>query len=411
MGWQKIQILQLRLDDDYDQLWVHCPSGSLNLDDLELYKSCCNLNSTHTDQNIVDPPSRYVGDYIHAGENVISNITAGPVIITHNVDSVVYQAGNSIELFPGFSVEEGANFVGRIKYCNKAPLTVYIDSMAVENPTCSTKYSASACGGSGEYSFSWSNNIGDANKPERTELLSFENNQTITVTVTDLITHETDTRSIFRVKSPFYGDFSFSEYPGDLITPNGDNYNDYFMLVDSARLGENNFGYNAYGYKLILQDRWNASWNGLWYSGYVEDTINGFSFDELNPPYNYCSENVNHYKWEVRFYNCKGDQYWFGTFDEVGCGTFPNDETSTSFETNNEIEISPNPFLSILQIDNIAEPTVLKIETLNGQLVHTQKLRKGSNSIDLSFLVSGVYSVTIYNNSGQVLKRAKVVKL
>lgn len=410
-GYQHVVLHGINIANDYDQIWIRCPSGSLEIDNIKLFKSCCNLNSAHIDQNTINPPSRYVGDYIHAGENVISNITAGQVIITDNVDSVVYQAGNSIELFPGFSVEEGANFVARIKYCNKAPLTVYIDSMAVENPTCSTKYSASACGGSGEYSFSWSNNIGDANKPERTQLLSFENNQTITVTVTDLITNETDTRSIFRVKSPFYGDFSFSEYPGSIITPNGDNDNDYFMLVDSARLGKNNFGYNAYGYKLMLQDKWNASWNGLWYSGYVEDTINGFSFNELNPSYNYCSENVDNYTWHVRFYNCKGNQYWFGTFGESGCGTFPNDETSTNFETNNKIVISPNPFSSILQIDITGEPSLLRVETLNGRVVHTQKLMEESNSINLSFLVSGVYSISILDFGGQIVKREKVVKI
>ncbi|MCB0738978.1 MAG: hypothetical protein KDC92_15825, partial [Bacteroidetes bacterium] len=106
-------------DDNYLQLWIYASGQSSNIDDVVLNEACCSPNSTYIYQNTIDPPSRFEGDYIKAGENVISGPSTGPVVITGLNNKTIFQAGNYIELLPGFSTYEGVNFEARIGPCNQ----------------------------------------------------------------------------------------------------------------------------------------------------------------------------------------------------------------------------------------------------------------------------------------------------
>jgi hypothetical protein len=421
-SWSQIVLYDVDVTSGYNQLWIYSNGEGALLDDIYVWREeCCSPSSSRTFQNIVDPPNAYVGDKITAGFNVISGERKGDVVVLANSDSVVFRAGNKVELMPGFKTELGANFSAYIGSCKKSTrLVVELDSLIVgDNPTCSLKYKANVCYGSGEYSYSWSNANMDENDPSQTDYLSFEDNAMISVTVTDLNTNEGDIRTLFIPKRPFHGPLSYEIPRHYVYTP--DVHTDYrpdtFEVIDPNRLGDSTFGYNAYEVEF--------SYKAHGISGLIKDVssidkVDGFPFDYTKLKYyDWCNDNTGTYYFAVKFVNCHYTEKPFthGIYNSVlfndSClsGLYPNDETSTRFQTNNEVVISPNPFSSILQIDNIDEPAVLIIETLNGQVVHTQKLFEESNSINLSFLVSGVYSISILDESGQVVKREKVVKI
>lgn len=104
-----------------------------------------------------------------------------------------------------------------------------------------------------------------------------------------------------------------------------------------------------------------------------------------------------------------------GTHGYIGTGAdvtlFTNDfwEYYTTTEIpemtdNNEIIIFPNPANDILNID-LDEKATLEIINVQGQIVDTKSLTEKVNDIDLSNLVSGVYTLRIKTESGIAMRK------
>lgn len=106
------------------------------------------------------------------------------------------------------------------------------------------------------------------------------------------------------------------------------------------------------------------------------------------------------YCFKVRAYKFNGN-YVYSDFTEIECvqkGTVGINEMASK----NGVSIYPNPANVVLNIDisttlNAGENTNITIVNLLGETVATQTLHTGSNSIDVSDLVSGVYFLQTEN--------------
>lgn len=65
-----------------------------------------------------------------------------------------------------------------------------------------------------------------------------------------------------------------------------------------------------------------------------------------------------------------------------------------------EFSIYPNPTKNSLNIESEESETTMKIYNLGGQAVYTRYLTSGKESVDVGFLVSGVYFIELRNEKG-----------
>lgn len=84
------------------------------------------------------------------------------------------------------------------------------------------------------------------------------------------------------------------------------------------------------------------------------------------------------------------------------------EDLSVNDVNKNKLTLFPNPATSTVSVKNAAENTNVKIYNAQGQLVLTHVLTNANDSIDISTLNKGVYSVLLLNNNHAV--RSKFVK-
>ncbi len=94
---------------------------------------CCEENIILQYQNLIQditiglpgtpPPLLY-----KAGQTII----AGPQVVVPSNNIVLFEAGNTIDLLPGFEVENGAEFEANIEPCNPAKLDVDFEAKAID---------------------------------------------------------------------------------------------------------------------------------------------------------------------------------------------------------------------------------------------------------------------------------------
>lgn len=134
---------------------------------------------------------------------------------------------------------------------------VTINQTGTSANSCSRALTAVVSGGSGNYSYTWSivtpaiswpgpNNVS-------TVYLSLNQTADVNVSVKDLSTNQitSATETVYRILTG-----SFSIFLPNLITPNGDGYNDSWIVTDASKTYS---PINAYSYTLTVRNSSNVS--------------------------------------------------------------------------------------------------------------------------------------------------------
>ena len=399
--WQEVRVDEIIADADYSQVWIYSLDGTILVDDFSFFKSCCEPFKLW--QNITNPPSTYVNNYIVAGEDITSSQPKGKVIIKADAELTEFHAGQSIELLPGFETEPGAQFSAEIKDCGEKEFEAEI--IPLNDFLCNNIYVANACYGSGVYSYSWDNGFGWSLGSGSSIEVVKDKPQWLFLNATDNVTQKTIRKGIHIPASPFSGKFSIDW--SNIITPNGDGLNDEWIAIDSSKIDKDSFGYNAYKYDLSIFNRWGRRIHNS--SGY--DRRKGFRFDEIQWIEDYCSEYTSGtYYGVLTLTNCSFEKtFEFSVFlycSDSNSEPAPLDIDELGDDKKPELLVFPNPnnghFEVVLsqQMDHF----LVDVLDLNGKVVLSNIERYNSNSlaIDGSMLDAGVYIVRIMNENGQI---------
>lgn len=419
--------------------------GTILVDDFSFFKSCCEPYKLW--QDITNPPSTYVNNYIKAGENVDASQPTGKVLITADSEPIVFQAGKNIELGPGFETELGATFVAEIKDCGEREFEVNIQEIAPWvisgsiDRTCNKRYQVSACFGSGDYQISWDNGYGeDRTFTEWNQYSELQNDQSLNisllspqwlfVTVIDNVTNDTIRKGVHIPASPFSGAFNFDIF--NVITPNGDGINDSWAVIDSSRLGSDSFGYNAFHYVLNLFER--GAGQSIHCDASGEDATRG-----PNQPANKVGTNkskgfaYDEIDWVINDYCSWTDQpeapyTLFGCLKLANCSQTTNFTfTITVFCTSSsaplmlnidsisntpDFIVFPNPTSNLLNISSEGNPAK-GVQLFDSKGVIVRNMDAVSDSallLKLDGLSSGHYILRILTQDNNIVTKAIIIK-
>ncbi len=88
-------------------------------------------------------------------------------------------------------------------------------------------------------------------------------------------------------------------------------------------------------------------------------------------------------------------------------------DTTTGIEENERVtfNVYPNPVIDFVTIETeqIREATTLEINDVTGRVINSISLNAAKTTVDLSFLSSGIYTATLFQNS-VVVSRKQIVK-
>lgn len=396
-NWNEFRVNEFIADDDYSQIWIYTIEGTAIFDDFSINKSCCEPFKIW--QNVMNPPSTFVNNFIKAGKNVDTNQTIGDVLITTKNNLTKFQAGQKINLLPGFRTVTGAKFEAEIKPCSETPFSVIIDTL-YGNTDCEVKFTAQACFGSGDYTFSWSDF--SSQDPTTTELIPLNQNRWVTLTVVDNIFLDTITKYIYLYKADFNGEFNINLF--NVITPNGDGINDEWIAIDSTRLGSDSFGYNAYKYNLNIFNRWGV----LVYEKSNYNITSGFAYDEvswLDDACDYTGGSTTLFG-VLELQNCDNRELIEFVIEVICPTSEPYKLNIDTTRQNNEIIVFPNPGSEEINIEYSETTTYqLLLYNSNGNVVFNTKVI-GNYSMDISAFAKGTYFLKIITkNNQQIIKQ------
>lgn len=407
--WTVYRFYEVVLDNDYDQIWIYALDGTILVDDFGIDKSCCEPYKLW--QNIVNPPSTYVNNYIKAGVNVDPGQTQGSVQITADAEPILFQAGEFIELLPGFETEVGADFTALIKPCGETPMQVSLTStetnMGLTIPeinnwikNCDSRYIVDACYGSGDYSYEWLDGVQASTQSHITQILSRQSDQTIRVKATDNITGDTVIETLFLPAVPFYGSFTYDLF--NVMTPNGDGINDDWFVVDSTRVGSDTFGYNAYAYDLEL---FLSPGDDPFYAHDDEDRVNGFAFNEItwdedDPCGALGLDNQSDVLYGVlNLKNCSGEDQTTFSLSVICVDAEP--ARLNIKNVGNDILLFPNPAGDKLTIVGASHLASISIHDATGKMLFKHKGNgKERHEVNVSHFSQGIYYIELTHSSG-----------
>lgn len=299
LGWHSYFISAFVANHDFNQIWIRADIADINVDGIKLYKSCCDPFKEY--QNLINPPSTFVNDFIRAGESIDSSKTLGKVVITNDADSVVFQAGNEIELLEGFETEDSAIFVAQIKPCGLTPLQVSVINIPQEN-ICERKLKINVCYGSGFYGVKWTPDLQSSGDVSTTNAFPLDDISEVRVRVLDLMTGDSVVKIIDFSDEPFFGGMPFKF--GNVVTPNGDSINDIWVVRDTLDPGKQHFAYNIYRFHLQIFNRWGIRiHNQLW-----ENKEEGFSDESIRWDEDLCDFPDGTYFGILEMENCVHDE-------------------------------------------------------------------------------------------------------
>jgi hypothetical protein len=375
-AWQEVRIDEIIADADYSQVWIYSPGGTILVDDFSFFKSCCEPYKLW--QNITNPPSTYVNNYIKAGDNVDATLPVGKVIIT-DAEPIEFHAGQSIELLPGFETEVGATFEADIKDCGEKEFEISVSEIdpwvisGAVNSTCNKRFQVAACYGSQDCTISWDNGFGENRTSEfwddQSENISLISPQWLFANVVDNETNITLRKGVFIPASPFSGSFDFTMI--NAISPGNDGINDYFVIEDETKIGELEYGYNAFSYDLVVRDRGGSTI----FSKSGTNTSKGFKWNEISYLENAC------------IHVAGGVQTFFGILDLENCS-----KTET-------VE-----FQLLISCPNSTSPEPLNVDDFFGSPDILVFPNPSTNKIVVESKISTIRGYKIFNNSGAIVK-------
>lgn len=425
-GWDTYYVSELELDDDYDQIWILPDVGTILVDDVILQMSCCQLEQYY--QNITNPPSTFRNDFIVAGANVLTGVTPGPVIIDNpgSPTPVIFSAKNRIELLPGFSTTPTSNFQAIIQPCTTLSPSVTLEKITDPNDLCRFKFIARTCFGSGFYKYTWDVDgmtvYGASN--QSTIVVLPRSNRTITVTVTDETDNSTVTNSFSIGPMNFVdpinenGNIAVS----NVITPNGDGFNDLWDIRDLDKPNANQFAYDAYWIEYGVVEEDDMLNNFCFKTG--ENKTTGFPDKYINCDLSsFCVNGGLHHFFHVTdLKNCVSDLRIMGSITVI-CGSEPdkpkivNNTVSIKDNSANQaldlktqlgqlaseeqkFVIFPNPSDGLFNLkftQELENDCPLRVYDMTGKLLHAQTLNKGSKTYNFNSgnLVNGLYLIEI----------------
>jgi len=421
-------------DRDYTQLWIYCLDGDIIVDGTNMLQTCCEPFKEY--QNIINPPSTHVNDYIKAGKLVNPALTQGPVIIKKQVGMVIFQAGNDIELLDGFETEDSANFEAIIEPCSNTPMQVHIGELIPLEYPCERQLKAYPCFGSGFYKVLWSDGIQDLGLISKA--FSPEEHPSITAKIIDTRRNDTITQVINFVNPPFFGDINF--LIPSVITPDGDGINEVYKALDTLRPNTTKYAYNIFRYELSIH----GADHFTYYDISSENRINGFADGSITWTENYCAEVPSNDRFllvVLRMVNCSHDDLFSLTLS-IFCPSpplilqysnsqeqlsdveilklIPLQELLTqytdSLSINSIFELYPNPstdFVTLKFSNTNSQPATLEIINAAGLVVknisiHTANEGINFQVISLEDLAQGVYECKF--KVGDTVTHKKLVK-
>jgi hypothetical protein len=374
--WQEVRFDEIIADADYSQVWIYAVDGTILVDDFSFFKSCCEPYKLW--QNITNPPSTYVNNYIKAGDNVDATLPVGKVIIT-DAEPIEFHAGQSIELLPGFETEVGATFEADIKDCGEKEFEISVSEIdpwvisGAVSSTCNKRFQVAACYGSQDYTISWDNGFGENRTSEfwddQSENISLISPQWLFANVVDNETNITLRKGVFIPASPFSGSFDFTMI--NAISPGNDGINDYFVIEDETKIGELEYGYNAFSYDLVVRDRGGSTI----FSKSGTNTSKGFKWNEISYLENAC------------IHVAGGVQTFFGILDLENCS-----KTET-------VE-----FQLLISCPNSTSPEPLNVDDFFGSPDILVFPNPSTNKIVVESKISTIRGYKIFNNSGAIVK-------
>lgn len=353
---------------------AQCPSNNTtNCPSFARYEQTSNM-----------PAATKVVDYIEALNN--ANVLNG--------QSVTFEAGNRITLGNGLQALSGSNFVARIRPCtfNAASVSICSEQIGQScNPTI-LNMTAVVSGGSGNFSYSWSNSLGTS----RTVQTTISGSVTYTVTVTDI-----GTGQIYTASKTIQDSYPPSNVFGGFAV--NQNINAFFRTTAwyvRSTAPNPNQAFNANYASISIYDRW----GGL----IVRETRSGYFKDSDLAWYGLGGSCPNTYYWILELSNCSGSQNFSGSVTMV-CNSRLAESDSLAMEDapagldNGSIpfteHVSPNPISSgFLHFGR--NVSIYSLTNSTGVLI-----QQGSNAnkLDVTGLPKGVYMLRLDEKTEKVI--------
>lgn len=250
---------------------------------------------------------------------------------------------------------------------------------------------ASVSGGSGNFTYFWTSQPSSGANLGNTPSITVSPSQTTTYTsgVFDNVTGQFATASVTigRIISG-----SFNVFIPNVITPNGDGFNDIWQVAD----GNQSMGpINAYQYSLTIVNRFGSSvmsGSGSVTTG-TEGLLGGQIFwnGRINNTGNFVSNGVYYYS--VILTNCSGSQNFQGSISVLG--------------SPGSLAIYPNPATTVLNVALVGEEATdtnsiqeisdyeIVILSKNGRPLIQQRSNKKTTPIDITMLPKDTYILQV----------------
>jgi hypothetical protein len=368
-----------------------------NCDPYKLFQNTSNL-----------PAYNRYNQYIRAGNNVDPGSTQGNVIVTSS-QNVKFKAGQYISMEPGFSTQTGGVFDAEIfNVC-----VLEGQNIQVTDNLCSYTLTPITSGGTGNFSYLW--NTG-ATTSQITVNPTVATNYSVTITDNCLGGYVTLQVTV----TPHYrGALEYSLFP-NLVTPNGDGYNDLWHLYD---YGKTQYAYNAYSATLEVYNIWGGevwtvtrsaapgstglSETSIWWDPNNPDVTDDVYYAEIT--LKNCDQTTTIVGW-VQVLGGQGNRIAANTV--VTFSDTMNYSQGSSLKDNN-IVISPNPSSGEFDIffPNETDKSSLYIYNNVGEKIREILLEDSVRTykVDLTSEENGMYLIRI-NSGGEFITKKIILK-
>ena len=259
------------------------------------------------------------------------------------------------------------------------------------------KLQTNYCDPNGVYEYLWMPN----GETSETIIVSTTDDVVYTVQVTNTITGEVEIAE-FNVNTRAYTGGIKVDTPPNVLTPNGDGYNERLKFFDLSNY--DGYAFNAYKISVLINNRWGAP---------VHDQVYQVGHPGFSPDDTFWDPSNNSdgtYYYYIKFENCENTKEFTGWIQVIR-GT----SKSGSVNPNDQLEIVvyPNPtsdFLNVSILQGSDEETVFTLHSLSGEQVDAFTFDESNNyQIDLSNPPSGIYIITI-NTAREIIEKRIVLE-